>query len=79
MELNVRLNAKDVHTEGVFDALERLCLCFKPEEFRHATIAPPKEEESTANAPVQQTPPAPAQSVPTTAAPPAGSAPVQQM
>lgn len=42
MEINVRLSAKDVHTEGVFDALERLCLCFKPEEYRHATIHPPK-------------------------------------
>lgn len=61
MELNVRLSAKDLQTQGVFDALERLCLCFKPEESKYVNIHPPKQvataqlaegSVNSANAPV---------------------------
>lgn len=38
MELNIRLSAKDVQAKGVFDALERLCLCFKPEDDKYERI-----------------------------------------
>lgn len=38
MELNIRLSAKDVQAKGVFDALERICLCFKPEDDKYERI-----------------------------------------
>lgn len=51
MELNVRLSAKDVNTQGVFDALKKLCLCFKPQDGdRNFTMHPPKEDAPAAPA-----------------------------
>lgn len=48
MELTVRLTAKDMNTGGVFAALERLCTCFKPEEFGSVTAVPGKDRAGTA-------------------------------
>ena len=47
MELNIRLSAKDVQAKGVFDALERLCLCFKPEDDKYERIQLKATAENT--------------------------------
>ena len=49
MELNIRLSAKDVQAKGVFDALERLCLCFKPEDDKYERIQLKATAENTPN------------------------------
>ncbi len=50
MELNIRLSAKDVQAKGVFDALEKICLCFKPEDDKYEGI----QLKATAETPVQK-------------------------
>lgn len=81
MELNVRLNAKDVNTDGVFAALEMLCLCFKPQDERSFTIHPTEEKaaQQTANATKPTVEATPAPQIPvTTMAQPIPTAPVPQ-
>lgn len=48
MELNVRLNAKDLNSGKVFDALEKLCSCFTDEESRQVTIHPQANDAAKA-------------------------------
>lgn len=80
MELNVRLSAKDLQTDGVFKALERLCMCFKPEESKCVNLHPPKPETAKQtvepNAAVNDSPAAVTPAIPTTT--PAAAAPTGQ-
>lgn len=47
MELTIRLTARDMDSSGVFSALERLCTCFKSEEFGSITVDPTKNMKNT--------------------------------
>lgn len=80
MELNVRLSAKDLQTDGVFKALERLCMCFKPEESKCVNLHPPKQAAEQdagrvpqGNAAVNDSPAAVTPAIPATTPAPAAS------